>query len=393
MKKRFLLMIAALVAIAIGVVGMSAYEAHVVNVTATIENATNISTAAVSYGTVFPQEVLHNPVTLSLSQSFLASDALSVSYKIKQKPKCQSKADPGVFAQVMEDPQDPNKFVCPDDSYVMMDLLCPFLSKHSEITGIDPDTGAIIYEDSSRPSFHGPLAYDDWTNSISEELKVTGSLSENDTSDIWDIDLHVPCIKGQCGQDWADYVKKANPTAIPANYLLPENSQGDLLGCDLWYEVTGVSRNILTSATITSDGVDIGDLSGATINVNGGTDHHELGITDVAVTNEPLADGKYAFYLQADAAQQTALTNYFNAKAGWTGPMLAQIALEINGTDPFFYLKASGGIYTLVDRFKEAMGMSELPLTIDDDYPSGTYNYTGMINAQTITVPLTVVSL
>ena len=89
MKKRIFLSLAVTVAIVAGIVGMSAFEAHVVNVTATIENATNIDTTAFTYGTVFPQEILHNPVTLSLSTSFANSGALGVDYKIKQKPKCK----------------------------------------------------------------------------------------------------------------------------------------------------------------------------------------------------------------------------------------------------------------------------------------------------------------
>src|SRR5579864_8003164 len=74
-----------------GAAAFSAFEAHVVNVTATIENATDISTNSLLLGNVFPQEILHNPVTLSLSSSFLSgnnANASEVDYVLKQKPTC-----------------------------------------------------------------------------------------------------------------------------------------------------------------------------------------------------------------------------------------------------------------------------------------------------------------
>lgn len=89
--KKFLLTGGALLAMVAGVVAVGAFEAHVVNVTATIENATDISATAIAMGNVFPQEVLNNPITLSLSDSFLSKDntrATNVDYVIKQKPKC-----------------------------------------------------------------------------------------------------------------------------------------------------------------------------------------------------------------------------------------------------------------------------------------------------------------
>ena len=130
----------------------------------------------------------------------------------------------GAYAQVTEDAQ--GNFVCPTD-YVKMPLLCPFLSKTSNVQG-----------DNSISSFHGPIDKDLWTNAI------TGHLELNDNpSTTWDIDLHVPCFAGQCGQDWAGYVLKANPDADPNAYLINPNLKGQQLGCDLWYELTAVNRD------------------------------------------------------------------------------------------------------------------------------------------------------
>jgi len=214
-----------------GAAAFSAYEAHIVNVTATIDNATNISTSELLFGQVFPQEVLHQPVTLSLSQSFTQSGALGVDYVIKQKPKCIATSPTGApsqYAPVTENSD--HIFVCPD-GYQLMPLLCPFLSKTSDV---DTDT--------SIPSFHGPTTTPAWTDTVSSQLAAVGHLTQNNPSTTWDIDLHVPCFKGECAQDWASYVHTANANAIPENYMLDPALKGQALGCDLWYELTSVNR-------------------------------------------------------------------------------------------------------------------------------------------------------
>jgi hypothetical protein len=125
---------------------------------------------------------------------------------------------------------------------------------------------------------------------------------------------------------------------------------------------------------------------------------HTLGLINTVAT-PALADGNYAFTLQATSEQKTALIDYFTAK-GWADPLwLPQIVKEINGTEPFFYLNAAGGVYSLVDNFKLWLGSAyaPYPLTIDDNYPVGTvgtYVYTGTltgINGGTLPVTVTLV--
>ncbi len=88
MKKRILLSIAVVVALAIGVVGMSAFEAHVINVTAKIENALSVPVDPITFGTVFPQEHLNRPLDIALSSSFIDEGRVdNVNYVIKQKIK------------------------------------------------------------------------------------------------------------------------------------------------------------------------------------------------------------------------------------------------------------------------------------------------------------------
>src|SRR3989344_5136550 len=66
-----------------------AFEAHVVNVTATIENALSAPLESIDFGTVFPQEHLEKTLRVGLSDSFIAEDRVDdVEYFIRQKPKC-----------------------------------------------------------------------------------------------------------------------------------------------------------------------------------------------------------------------------------------------------------------------------------------------------------------
>ncbi|KPJ55007.1 hypothetical protein AMJ47_03040 [Parcubacteria bacterium DG_72] len=88
MKKKILLGIAAVAVIAGGIAALSAYEAHVINVTAKIENALKVSTKEIDFGTVFPQEKLVQNIWIRLSDSFMAEDrADDVQYEIHQKTK------------------------------------------------------------------------------------------------------------------------------------------------------------------------------------------------------------------------------------------------------------------------------------------------------------------
>jgi hypothetical protein len=67
--KKVILIFAAMVLVASGVAAVSAYEAHVINVKAHVENALAVNTTEVNFGTVFPQEwiVVHREIDLSTS--------------------------------------------------------------------------------------------------------------------------------------------------------------------------------------------------------------------------------------------------------------------------------------------------------------------------------------
>ena len=86
--KKILLGLLAIVVVVGGVAGLSAFEAHIINVTAHIENALSLDAYGIDFGTVFPQEYVEKPFTISLSQSFKdETDVASVSYELIQKDK------------------------------------------------------------------------------------------------------------------------------------------------------------------------------------------------------------------------------------------------------------------------------------------------------------------
>ncbi|MDD5110269.1 MAG: hypothetical protein PHI63_03560 [Patescibacteria group bacterium] len=228
---------ASAIALAVASVPMfAAFEAHIINVTARIENALTVDTTPINFGTVFPQEAIDKQVNVSLSGSFLQEGRVDdVDYLIRQKPKCQ--IDPGVegpeYATVTDGAE--GVFVCPQ-GYHQLPVLCPYLSKHETTADGVPDN------DGGINAFHGPVT--NWTlrDTLTTEVKGRLAKSEQDTSDTWNIDLRVPCFAGECAQDWATFVKSNNETADPAAYVQPAANKSVLFGCDLWIEVSGVSR-------------------------------------------------------------------------------------------------------------------------------------------------------
>ena len=244
-------------AIALAVIPMfAAFEAHVINVTAKIENALEVTTEHLDFGTVFPQEHLEQQVRVALSQSFFDEDRVDdVEYFIRQKPKCGWTTDEGkvllglptATGHVKPDGNGgytvdcgptptPTPAVSPAN-WGALPLLCPYISKDGEKADQDPIGGI----DGVTPSFHKP-----WTVSTTSVtwLDTMGRLAKSigDVADTWIIDLAVPCFGGHCAQDWADFVHKHNQTADPNQYTQPIENEHKIFGCDLWIEVNGVSE-------------------------------------------------------------------------------------------------------------------------------------------------------
>lgn len=71
--KKIVLIASALLMVLSGVAAVSAYEAHTINVTAHVENAMTVNTAAIEFGTRFPEEWATEHRTVRLSDSAQAA--------------------------------------------------------------------------------------------------------------------------------------------------------------------------------------------------------------------------------------------------------------------------------------------------------------------------------
>lgn len=249
----------AFAAVVIALPMFSAFEAHVVNVTATIDNALSVNTTPITLGEVFPQEIVNTPLAINLSSTFNSeanTQSNVVTYFIRQKPKCGivnhlgngTPADPTTYSSYVQVGENAagDQFVCPmatDQLHevpvqsVPLPSLCPFLSKHSDVI---PDA----IPDGNINSFHGTLP---WTVADANSTTVHGQLTKGtDLTDTWTIDLHTPCLVGQCAQDWTSFVETANPAITTAEgaaaYELPVANEHQQLGCDLWVEVDGIPQ-------------------------------------------------------------------------------------------------------------------------------------------------------
>lgn len=88
MKKTMRRVLVGLMAIALLVPVFAAFEAHVINVKAHIENALEVEPKEIDFGVVFPQERLASDFTVRLSESFMRQDrANDVHYKVVQRRK------------------------------------------------------------------------------------------------------------------------------------------------------------------------------------------------------------------------------------------------------------------------------------------------------------------
>lgn len=231
MNKKIILTIGTILVVVASVAAFSAFEAHVINVTAHIENALSVDPHELEFGTVFPQEYLEKNFTISLSESFQAADRVDdVEYVIKQKPKCECDywGTPDEKTYCIEGQYAPVGYAtheCPDN-YSEMESLCPFLSKMPEDeTG---DIGKASYYNDETDECE-MIVYGDVYDFV---VGPQGRLSkiDQDISDTWTVDLKVPPIKGYIGQDWPESC---------AGWVVDQNDID--YGCDLWVEVTEIS--------------------------------------------------------------------------------------------------------------------------------------------------------
>ncbi|HLC90128.1 MAG TPA: hypothetical protein VJG65_04150 [Patescibacteria group bacterium] len=253
--KKILLVISAF-AIALATVPMfAAFEAHVVNVTAKVENALSVNASPIKFGSVYPQERRYSRIiNIHPTSAFRNNPRLEwISYVIKQKPKPKVDRDEIIFPSTNPGGISAHEY-CLNNAPQTYDAqseyatycfpsLCPYLSKEKVIT--DP-VGEPQIE-------NGPMNVPWEQREIHTEYGVTAFHDPSDPrfwasgwvryygQDWWRLDLAVPCFDGECAQDWPDFVRATsqNPEIDPANYVLPQSLRGQVFGCDIWIEVTG----------------------------------------------------------------------------------------------------------------------------------------------------------
>lgn len=260
--KKISLILGALALMLIALPLFSAFEAHVINVTATIENALSVPISKIDFGTVFPQEYLKEPLGISLSGSFLAENRVDdVDYFIRQKPKCGVMTLDG--QTLVEGSTQTGHVVVGDNPattevteeywidcgtslvsydasthmYGLLPSLCPYISKHPDTVD---DQNATSTNDGTLPSFHEPFVIQN-NAVVWNDTKGHLAKSEKDTTDNWIIDLAVPCFGGNCAQDWASFVASHNDIVNADDYVQSAANEHKVFGCDLWVEVAGIS--------------------------------------------------------------------------------------------------------------------------------------------------------
>lgn len=258
MKKKIILASFAALSAVVALPLLSAFEAHIINVTARIENALAVNTIPIDFGTVFPQEQLDRRFDVRLSGSFMDEKRVDdVEYIIRQKPKCGWTDNNGeilvggtksghvddngiMHCPIEEALPNPDLTGHPNAKYGQLPLLCRYLSKHKI-----RDNETTAENDQSLNAFHeiGSIVGGKWVwNDVHGRL----AKSENDLFDIWNLDLKVPCFGGHCAQDWHDFVKDINPDADPNKFIENPELEHKVFGCDVWIEVTGVSEKPIT---------------------------------------------------------------------------------------------------------------------------------------------------
>jgi hypothetical protein len=246
MAKKLLLALVAVLVVAGGVAALSAYEAHIINVTARIENALEVTPDEILFGTVFPQEYLEQEITICTSDSFADEPRVDdVNYFIRQKPKCGWTLDEGqnllgIPTMTGHYDEETGEITCPDSTWKgllpegavwgPLPLLCPYLSKHKAERDSTMATDKCV--DPNPPS--GDPYYDCGVDAFHEMgTDAFGHVvkSVNDDCDVWVIDLDVPCFDDHCAQDWTHQGWELDP-----------EDESKVFGCDLWIEVTGISE-------------------------------------------------------------------------------------------------------------------------------------------------------
>ena len=227
--RRVLLVLVALVLVVSGVASVSAYEAHIINVTTHLENAMYVSPGPIDFGTVFPEEWFTEEFKVKYSTSFCWDNQTrvdSINYSVYVEWKLMS--DNGT----PDDPADDTYYPWLGDAlYIGIDVADPRpeeaggdLKWVGNVTPSGPP-GALWVMDSPRP--------------ISKDTK------HYNMTDWITVGLDVPVFEGYYNE-LTDVATKPSdldhPTVIIAandtDRWYPED--GVDLGVDLKFQVTSI---------------------------------------------------------------------------------------------------------------------------------------------------------
>jgi hypothetical protein len=233
--KKVILILAAIVLVASGVAAVSAYEAHVINVKAHVENALSVNTSDVNFGTVFPQEwiTVHREVELSSSaQDELEDDLIGVNFTFfAEWKKC-----PGQDAYFYDN--DTDTWVGPTANFC--NWMGDFLYVSWDTSG-DANAMTLV-----GPAQDGPPS--------AQQILTSGRLTDNSSHKLH-IGIDVPVFEGF-------YNPLTDPEPKPSGrddptYIIPDGSrmytdmaehplydpEGMDFGVDLKIQVTGIDRS------------------------------------------------------------------------------------------------------------------------------------------------------
>lgn len=135
--KKIIFLVAALIAVFSGVAAVSAYEGHMVDVKAHVENAIGVSSYEVNFGTVFPEEQIEKDITIGLSSSFMNDSQThfsAVNYELAWELKPAG----------TDNPQPPylTSYYQPINPYLTVTEAPPFLTYNGTNAVTPPGVGA-----------------------------------------------------------------------------------------------------------------------------------------------------------------------------------------------------------------------------------------------------------
>jgi hypothetical protein len=243
--KKLLLGLAALVMVASGVATVSAYEAHVVNVEATVENALHVTIDKIEFGTVFPEEWQTRTIWLENSTSFCSDsqggrleqgtnvDAVDYQVWVVRK-KVEDQVGPWPF---------PVEQIGTDYYYYWLgDAM--YLGIFEDQASVDPTK---MYPSNSDPTGHGKDGILTHVTTTAAPV-LTGTITKaaygapDDWYDIIAVGLDVPVFADFHNSHTDVPIKPSGLNAPTVTLTGERNVQGIVLGAEIKIQVTNIYK-------------------------------------------------------------------------------------------------------------------------------------------------------